>query len=140
MKAQQLREIFLNFFAHKKHKIVKSSSLLPKDDPTLLFTNAGMNQFKNIFLGLEKRSYKRAASVQKCLRVSGKHNDLEQVGMTNKHHTFFEMLGNFSFGDYFKKKAIEYAWELVVDVFKLDKNKIYVTVYKEDNDAFNLWH
>lgn len=140
MKAQQLREIFLNFFANKNHKIVKSSSLLPKDDPTLLFTNAGMNQFKNIFLGLEKRSYKRAASVQKCLRVSGKHNDLEQVGKTNKHHTFFEMLGNFSFGDYFKKKAIEYTWELVVDVLKLDKNKIYVTVYKEDNEAFNLWH
>jgi len=140
MKTQQIREIFLNFFAHKKHKIVKSSSLLPKDDPTLLFTNAGMNQFKNIFLGLEKRSYKKAASVQKCMRVSGKHNDLEQVGKTNKHHTFFEMLGNFSFGDYFKKEAIDYAWQLVVDVYKLDRDKIYVTVFKDDDEAFRLWN
>ncbi|MCK4337976.1 MAG: alanine--tRNA ligase, partial [Candidatus Aminicenantes bacterium] len=95
MKSQKIREIFLDYFKRKNHKIVKSSSLLPKDDPTLLFTNAGMNQFKNVFLGLEKLSYKRAASVQKCMRVSGKHNDLEQVGLTNKHHTFFEMLGNF---------------------------------------------
>ncbi|MCK4264009.1 MAG: alanine--tRNA ligase, partial [Candidatus Aminicenantes bacterium] len=101
MNVQEIRETFLDFFIKKNHRIIKSSSLLPKDDPTLLFTNAGMNQFKNIFLGLEKRSYKRATSVQKCMRVSGKHNDLDQVGRTNKHHTFFEMLGNFSFGDYF---------------------------------------
>jgi len=140
MEAQHIREAFLDYFAKKNHKIIKSSSLLPKDDPTLLFTNAGMNQFKNIFLGLEKRSYTRAASVQKCLRVSGKHNDLEQVGLTNKHHTFFEMLGNFSFGDYFKPEAIEFAWELVIEVFKLPENKIYATIYEEDEEAFKIWN
>ncbi len=140
MKSQEIRETFLDFFAEKKHKIIKSSSLLPKDDPTILFTNAGMNQFKNTFLGLEKRSYKRAASVQKCMRVSGKHNDLEQVGKTSKHHTFFEMLGNFSFGDYFKKEAIEYAWELVVEVFKLKKENVYATVYEEDDEAYTIWN
>jgi alanyl-tRNA synthetase len=140
MKSQSIRETFLDFFAEKKHKIVKSSSLLPKDDPTILFTNAGMNQFKNTFLGLEKRNYKRAASVQKCMRVSGKHNDLEQVGKTNKHHTFFEMLGNFSFGDYFKKGAIEYAWELIVEVFRLDKKNIFATVYEEDDEAYKIWN
>jgi alanyl-tRNA synthetase len=112
---------------------------MPKDDPTLLFTNAGMNQFKNTFLGLEKRSYSRAASVQKCMRVSGKHNDLEQVGKTNKHHTFFEMLGNFSFGDYFKKEAIEFAWELVTQGFRMDKERLYCTVYTEDDDAHQIW-
>lgn len=140
MKAQEIRETFLDFFAQKDHKIVKSSSLLPKDDPTILFTNAGMNQFKNIFLGLEKKSYRRAVSVQKCMRVSGKHNDLEQVGKTNKHHTFFEMLGNFSFGDYFKKEAVEYAWELITDIYKIDKDKIYITVYEEDDEAFQAWN
>lgn len=140
MRAQETREAFLAFFAKKNHKIVKSSSLLPKDDPTILFTNAGMNQFKNVFLGLEKRSYKRAASVQKCMRVSGKHNDLEQVGETNKHHTFFEMMGNFSFGDYFKEEAIEYAWELITDVFKLKKDNIYATVYEKDDEAFRIWN
>jgi alanyl-tRNA synthetase len=140
MEAQQVRESFLDYFAKKNHKIIQSSSLLPKDDPTLLFTNAGMNQFKNVFLGLEKRSYKRAASVQKCLRVSGKHNDLEQVGKTKKHHTFFEMLGNFSFGDYFKKEAIEFAWELVIDVFRLQEDRIYATVYEEDEEAFKVWN
>jgi alanyl-tRNA synthetase len=140
MKSQVIRETFLDFFAEKKHRIVKSSSLLPKDDPTILFTNAGMNQFKNTFLGLEKRSYKRAASVQKCMRVSGKHNDLEQVGKTNKHHTFFEMLGNFSFGDYFKKGAIEYAWELIVEIFKLDQENIFATVYEEDDEAYKIWN
>ena len=140
MKAQLIRESFLNFFEKKGHKIVKSSSLLPKDDPTILFTNAGMNQFKSIFLGLEKRSYRRAASVQKCMRVSGKHNDLEQVGKTNKHHTFFEMLGNFSFGDYFKREAIEYAWELVVDVFRLARERMYATVYEEDEEAYRIWN
>lgn len=140
MKAQQIRETFLDFFSKKNHRIIKSSSLLPKDDPTILFTNAGMNQFKNVFLGLEKRNYKRAASVQKCMRVSGKHNDLEQVGKTNKHHTFFEMLGNFSFGDYFKKEACEFAWELVTEVFKLKKEKIYITIYEEDEEAFRIWN
>jgi len=140
MRAQEIRETFLDFFAHKKHKIVKSSPLLPKDDPTLLFTNAGMNQFKNSFLGIERRSYKRAASVQKCMRVSGKHNDLEQVGQTNKHHTFFEMLGNFSFGDYFKKKAIEYAWDLVIKEFKMTEDKLYITIYEEDDDSFHIWN
>lgn len=140
MKSQGIRETFLAFFTEKKHRIVKSSSLLPKDDPTILFTNAGMNQFKDTFLGLEKRSYKRAASVQKCMRVSGKHNDLEQVGKTNKHHTFFEMLGNFSFGDYFKKGAIEYAWELIVEVFRLDKKNIFATVYEEDDEAYKIWN
>ena len=117
MNAQEIREAFLGFFSRRGHKVVSSSPLLPKDDPTILFTNAGMNQFKNIFLGLERRSYKRAATVQKCLRVSGKHNDLEQVGRTSKHHTFFEMLGNFSFGDYFKREAIGFAWELVTGRF-----------------------
>jgi alanyl-tRNA synthetase len=140
MKAQKIRETFLDFFAQKDHKIVKSSPLLPKEDPTILFTNAGMNQFKNIFLGLEKKSYSKAASVQKCMRVSGKHNDLEQVGKTNKHHTFFEMLGNFSFGDYFKIEAIEYAWELMTEIYKIDKDKIYITVYEEDNEALLAWN
>ncbi len=140
MKAQQIRELFLDYFEQKGHKIVKSSSLLPKDDPTLLFTNAGMNQFKNVFLGLEKRSYIRAASVQKCMRVSGKHNDLEQVGQTNRHHTFFEMLGNFSFGDYFKEEAIAFGWEFVTETLGLDKNRLYITVYKEDDDAYTLWN
>jgi alanyl-tRNA synthetase len=140
MKTQAIREIFLDYFHSKKHKIVNSSSLLPKEDPTLLFTNAGMNQFKNIFLGLEKKSYKRAASVQKCMRVSGKHNDLEQVGRTNKHHTFFEMLGNFSFGDYFKEEAIAFAWEFFIDVLRLDTSRLYVTVYTKDDESFRLWN
>jgi alanyl-tRNA synthetase len=140
MHAQEIREIFLDFFATKDHRVVKSASLLPKDDPTLLFTNAGMNQFKNTFLGLERRSYSRAASVQKCMRVSGKHNDLEQVGITNKHHTFFEMLGNFSFGDYFKKEAIEYAWELVTEGFKMAQERLYITIYQEDDEAFLIWN
>jgi alanyl-tRNA synthetase len=140
MRAQEIRETFLDFFAENDHKIVKSSSLLPKDDPTLLFTNAGMNQFKDIFLGLEKRSYKRAASVQKCMRVSGKHNDLEQVGKTNKHHTFFEMMGNFSFGDYFKEKAIEYAWTLVTEKFGIRQERLYITVYEDDDEAHVIWN
>jgi alanyl-tRNA synthetase len=139
MKTQDIRQAFLDFFARKNHKVVPSSSLLPKDDPTILFTNAGMNQFKNIFLGLEKRSYKRAVTVQKCMRVSGKHNDLEQVGRTSKHHTFFEMLGNFSFGDYFKREAIAFAWELITGVYKLPKDRLYVTVHEEDDEAFKIW-
>lgn len=140
MEAQQIRETFLDFFEKKNHRIIRSSSLLPRDDPTILFTNAGMNQFKDIFLGLEKRTYKRAASVQKCMRVSGKHNDLEQVGKTNKHHTFFEMLGNFSFGDYFKKEAVEFAWELITEVYRLEKQRLFITIYEEDEEAFALWH
>ena len=140
MRAQEIRETFLDYFASKNHRVVKSASLKPKDDPTLLFTNAGMNQFKNTFLGLEKRGYSRAASVQKCMRVSGKHNDLEQVGKTNKHHTYFEMLGNFSFGDYFKKEAIEYAWELVTQGFQMDIERLYFSVYLEDDEAFQIWH
>ncbi len=140
MNSQEIREAFLGFFSRRGHKVVASSSLLPKDDPTILFTNAGMNQFKNIFLGLERRTYKRAATVQKCLRVSGKHNDLEQVGRTSKHHTFFEMLGNFSFGDYFKREAIGFAWELVTDVFRLPSERLYATVYEEDDEAFRIWN
>jgi alanyl-tRNA synthetase len=139
MKTQEIRETFLDYFESKDHKVVKSSPLLPQDDPTLLFTNAGMNQFKNVFLGLEKRSYSRAASVQKCMRVSGKHNDLETVGKTHKHHTFFEMLGNFSFGDYFKQEAIQFAWELMTEVYKLPENRLYATVYVDDDDAFAIW-
>jgi alanyl-tRNA synthetase len=140
MKAPEIRAAFLDFFARSGHKVVPSSPLLPKDDPTLLFTNAGMNQFKNIFLGLETRSYTRAVTVQKCLRVSGKHNDLEQVGRTVKHHTFFEMLGNFSFGDYFKREAIAFAWELMTEVYGLAKDRLFATVYEEDDEAFGLWH
>jgi len=139
MKAQEIREIFLYFFEKRDHRIVQSSSLIPKDDPTLLFTNAGMNQFKNVFLGLEKREYEKAVSIQKCLRVSGKHNDLEQVGKTRKHHTFFEMLGNFSFGDYFKREAIKYAWELLVEELRLKKSKIYITIYEKDDEAYRIW-
>ncbi len=139
MKAQRVRETFLQYFAERGHKVVRSSPLLPKDDPTILFTNAGMNQFKNAFLGLEKRGYARAATVQKCMRVSGKHNDLETVGRTAKHHTFFEMLGNFSFGDYFKREAIAYAWELITGVFGLPLDRLYATVYLDDDEAFRLW-
>ncbi len=140
MRAYAVRLAFLDYFSRRGHRVVSSSSLLPKDDPTLLFTNAGMNQFKNIFLGLEQRSYKRAATVQKCMRVSGKHNDLEQVGRTTKHHTFFEMLGNFSFGDYFKAEAVSFAWELVTEVFRLPPERLYITVFEEDEEAFRLWN
>jgi len=139
MNAAAVRAAFLDYFAGQGHKIVPSASLLPKDDPTLLFTNAGMNQFKNVFLGLETRSYRRAASAQKCLRVSGKHNDLDQVGRTAKHHTFFEMLGNFSFGDYFKAEAVAFAWELVTGIFGLEAGRLYATVYEDDDEAYALW-
>jgi alanyl-tRNA synthetase len=127
----EIREMFLKFFEEKGHRRVRSSSLVPTNDPTLLFTNAGMNQFKDVFLGVEKRDYKRATTCQKCVRAGGKHNDLENVGFTNRHHTFFEMLGNFSFGDYFKKDAIAYAWELVTSPnwFNISKEKLYVTVF-----------
>jgi len=139
MKSSEIRKKFLDYFASKGHAVVASSSLVPHEDPTLLFTNAGMNQFKDVFLGFDKRPYTRAASSQKCVRAGGKHNDLENVGYTARHHTFFEMLGNFSFGDYFKREAINYAWELLTDVFKLPKDKLWVTVYAEDDEAYDIW-
>jgi alanyl-tRNA synthetase len=139
MKSSDIRQKFLDYFASKGHTVVPSSSLVPHEDPTLLFTNAGMNQFKDVFLGFDKRPYTRAASSQKCVRAGGKHNDLENVGYTARHHTFFEMLGNFSFGDYFKRDAIKYAWELLTVVFKLPKDKLYVTVYAEDDEAYDIW-
>ncbi|HET7831743.1 MAG TPA: alanine--tRNA ligase [Gallionella sp.] len=139
MKSSEIRQKFLDFFASKGHTVVASSSLVPHEDPTLLFTNAGMNQFKDVFLGFDKRPYTRAASSQKCVRAGGKHNDLENVGYTARHHTFFEMLGNFSFGDYFKREAIGYAWELLTDVYKLPVEKLWVTVYAEDDEAYDIW-
>ncbi|MDD5298675.1 MAG: alanine--tRNA ligase [Rhodocyclaceae bacterium] len=139
MKSAEIRNQFLQFFASKGHQIVASSSLVPHDDPTLLFTNAGMNQFKDVFLGFDKRPYNRATTSQKCVRAGGKHNDLENVGYTARHHTFFEMLGNFSFGDYFKHDAIRYAWELLTEVYKLPKDKLWVTVYAEDDEAYDIW-
>jgi len=139
MKSSEIRQKFLDFFASKGHTVVPSSSLVPHEDPTLLFTNAGMNQFKDVFLGFDKRPYTRAASSQKCVRAGGKHNDLENVGYTARHHTFFEMLGNFSFGDYFKHDAINYAWELLTDVYQLPKDKLWVTVYAEDEEAYDIW-
>ncbi len=139
MTSLELRTKFLTFFEKRGHTIVPSSSLIPAQDPTLLFTNAGMNQFKDVFLGKEERSYKRAVSIQKCIRAGGKHNDLENVGFTKRHLTFFEMMGNFSFGDYFKKEAIEFAWEFLTEVVKLDKEKLSVSVYYKDDDAHALW-
>ena len=139
MKSAEIREKFLKFFESKGHQIVASSSLVPHEDPTLLFTNAGMNQFKDVFLGFDKRPYNRATTSQKCVRAGGKHNDLENVGYTARHHTFFEMLGNFSFGDYFKRDAIKYAWELLVDVYKLPADKLTITVYAEDDEAYDIW-
>ena len=139
MKSSEIRQKFLDYFASKGHTIVASSSLVPHEDPTLLFTNAGMNQFKDVFLGFDKRPYTRATSSQKCVRAGGKHNDLENVGYTARHHTFFEMLGNFSFGDYFKRDAINYAWELLTDVYRLPKDKLWVTVYAEDDEAYDIW-
>ncbi|MGB9670156.1 MAG: alanine--tRNA ligase [Halothiobacillaceae bacterium] len=139
MKTAEIRTSFLEFFRSKGHTIVPSSSLVPVGDPTLLFTNAGMNQFKDVFLGFDQRPYTRAASSQKCVRAGGKHNDLENVGYTARHHTFFEMLGNFSFGDYFKREAIAYAWEYLTEVLKLPKDKLWVTVYAEDDEAYAIW-
>jgi len=135
----EIRQAFLDFFAGKDHEIVASSPLVPANDPTLLFTNAGMVQFKDVFLGADKRSYKRAATAQRCVRAGGKHNDLDQVGYTARHHTFFEMLGNFSFGDYFKEDAIRYAWELLTDVYGLSPERLWVTVYETDDEAHDLW-
>jgi alanyl-tRNA synthetase len=134
-----IRQAFVKFFESKGHTHVASSSLVPHDDPTLLFTNAGMNQFKDVFLGYEKRDYVRAVTSQRCVRAGGKHNDLENVGYTARHHTFFEMLGNFSFGDYFKRDAIKYAWELLTVVYKLPPEKLWVTVYADDDEAYNIW-
>jgi alanyl-tRNA synthetase len=139
MKASEIRSTFLSFFESKGHTVVASSPVVPGDDPTLLFTNAGMNQFKDVFLGFDKRSYTRAATAQKCIRAGGKHNDLENVGYTARHLTFFEMLGNFSFGDYFKHDAIQYAWELLTVNFKLPKEKLWATVYAEDDEAYDIW-
>src|SRR5271165_3362029 len=147
LSGSEVRRMFLDFFVSKGHKEVHSSSLVPANDPTLLFTNAGMNQFKDVFLGIEKRDYSRATSSQKCVRAGGKHNDLENVGFTNRHHTFFEMLGNFSFGDYFKKDAIAYAWELVTspEWYGIEKDKLYVTIFKgeqgiaRDDEAYEHW-
>src|ERR1700729_4340056 len=138
----EIRRKFLDFFVQQKqrpHREVHSSSLVPANDPTLLFTNAGMNQFKDVFTGQEKRDYLRATTAQKCVRAGGKHNDLDNVGYTRRHHTFFEMLGNFSFGDYFKKDAIAFAWDLVTREFAMPKDRLYVTVFREDDDAEQLW-
>ncbi len=140
MKTSEIRSTFLDYFRTRGHTIVPSSSLVPASDPTLLFTNSGMVQFKNVFLGSEKPGYKRAADVQRCLRAGGKHNDLDVVGYTARHHTFFEMLGNWSFGDYFKHDAIAYAWELLTGVFKLPADKLWVTVYQSDDEAYGIWH
>ena len=140
MKAADIRKTFLEYFQSKGHTIVASSPVVPGDDPTLLFTNAGMNQFKDVFLGFDKRPYSRATTSQKCIRAGGKHNDLDNVGYTARHHTFFEMLGNFSFGDYFKHDAIQYAWGLLTEEFKLPKEKLWVTVYSEDDEAYDIWN
>ncbi|MFH1028920.1 MAG: alanine--tRNA ligase [Pseudomonadota bacterium] len=140
MTGNDIRARFLKFFADRGHAVVASSGIIPKNDPTLMFTNAGMNQFKDCFLGLDKRDYTRACSSQKCVRAGGKHNDLENVGRTARHHTFFEMLGNFSFGDYFKKEAIAYAWEFLTKDVGLDKNRLYVSVYNDDDEAADIWH
>jgi len=136
---EEIRSLFLNYFKDKGHTIVASSSLIPHGDATLLFTNAGMNQFKDVFLGIENKEYKAATSSQKCVRAGGKHNDLENVGYTARHHTFFEMLGNFSFGDYFKTEAIQYAWELLTKIYQVPKEKLLVTVYKDDQEAYDIW-
>jgi alanyl-tRNA synthetase len=143
--ADEIRSAFLRYFEDRGHRVVKSSPLVPQNDPTLLFANAGMNQFKDVFLGREKRDYARAASSQKCVRAGGKHNDLENVGVTARHHTFFEMLGNFSFGDYFKKEAIEFAWELLTRDLALPKDRLKVTIFKgegavpRDAEAHGYW-
>ena len=135
----EIRYTFLKYFEKNDHKIVESSNLVPNNDPTLMFANSGMVQFKNVFTGLETRGYNRAVSSQKCLRAGGKHNDLENVGRTARHHTFFEMLGNFSFGDYFKEKAIYQAWELLTKEYELPKEKLLVTIFHDDTEAENLW-
>lgn len=139
MKSNDIRKTFLEYFKANGHQVVPSSSLIPGNDPTLLFTNAGMVQFKDVFLGIEKRPYTRAASSQRCVRAGGKHNDLENVGYTYRHHTFFEMLGNFSFGDYFKPEAIRFAWKFLTEVMNIPKEKLWVTVYKKDKESEEIW-
>src|SRR4029077_19110613 len=139
MNSNEIRRRFLQFFADRGHTIVKSSSLIPAQDPTLLFVNAGMNQFKDVFLGREQRPYTTATTSQKCVRAGGKHNDLDNVGHTRRHQTFFEMLGNFSFGDYFKHDAIDFAWTLLTKEFKLEPERLWVTVFREDDEAANIW-
>ena len=140
MKSQDVRQSFIDYFKSKDHRQVSSSSLIPHNDPTLLFNNAGMNQFKNIFAGLEKADHPRAVTAQKCVRAGGKHNDLENVGFTARHHTFFEMMGNFSFGDYFKSEAIHYAWDFLTNTLQIPKDKLYVTVFETDDEAADIWH
>src|SRR5947207_6173443 len=140
MKSPEVLQLFFDYFKSKNHTQVPSSSLIPAQDPTLLFANAGMNQFKDLFLGREKRSYTRAVSIQKCVRAGGKHNDLDNVGFTKRHLTFFEMMGNFSFGDYFKKEAIQFAWDFLTKEMKFDISKLHATVYKTDDEAYDLWH
>ncbi len=135
-----IRKTFLDFYAAKGHTVVPSSSLVPGNDPTLMFTNSGMVQFKDVFLGLDKRPYVRAASVQACLRAGGKHNDLENVGYTARHHTFFEMMGNWSFGDYFKRDSLKWGWELLTKVYGLPAEKLLATVYIDDQEAYDIWH
>src|SRR3954452_6863830 len=135
----EIRSTFLDYFAKAGHSVQPSSSLVPKNDPTLMFTNAGMVQFKNVFTGVEKRPYTKATTAQKCVRAGGKHNDLDNVGYTARHHTFFEMLGNFSFGDYFKEKAIRYAWDLITKDFAIPKYRLTVTVFSEDEQAAQIW-
>src|SRR5471030_2581472 len=139
MKSAEIRSKFLQFFEQQGHTIVASSPLVPGNDPTLLFTNSGMVQFKDVFLGQDKRAYARATTSQRCLRAGGKHNDLENVGYTARHHTFFEMLGNWSFGDYFKRESLKWAWELLTEVYKLPKERLLATVYAEDDEAYNIW-
>ena len=139
MSSNQIRTKFLDYFKTNGHEVVHSSSLVPDNDPTLMFANSGMVQFKNIFTGKEKRDYKRATTAQKCVRAGGKHNDLENVGYTTRHHTFFEMLGNLSFGDYFKDFAIELAWNLITKEYSISKDRLLVTVYSDDDEAFKLW-
>ena len=139
LSSNDVRTAFIDYFKSKGHRHVASSSLVPSNDPTLLFTNSGMVQFKDTFLGAEQRDYARAVSSQRCVRAGGKHNDLENVGYTARHHTFFEMLGNFSFGDYFKRDAIHFAWELLTVVFKLPADKLLATIYQEDDEAFAIW-
>jgi alanyl-tRNA synthetase len=139
MISQEIRRNFLKYFKERGHSVIASSAVVPHEDPTLLFTNAGMNQFKDVFLGRSERDYTRASTSQKCIRVGGKHNDLDNVGHTTRHLTFFEMLGNFSFGDYFKKEAISFAWEVSTQVFGFDPSKIWVTVFETDDQAYDLW-
>src|ERR1700724_2932890 len=139
MTSSEIRASFLEFFRKNGHSVVPSASLVPGNDPTLLFTNAGMVQFKDVFLGKDARDYSRAATAQRCVRAGGKHNDLENVGYTARQHTFFEMLGNFSFGDYFKKEAIHFAWNFLTHDLKISKDKLWVTVFRDDDEAFGIW-